>query len=336
MDTARETSMQFTPEQTGLVVSPTEFFELEETSRIKSSIRLRLSDHSYLPKAGEPRADWVASVAVPSFKALAAAGVRAPRFCTIGTGAGLDALAAVEILDARTVGFTDLHEDVLDHARENIRTNLVARDVTLVGGAGDILAPLTGRLGDVDVIYENLPNIPLDDSGDLGDGQTSSTFLSKRSEEIPGFVEQNLVTLHYLALKQAWQLLGPGGRVLSSIGGRLPLSEALALSASAGYDGTILIYTWKVQSEPHEVVGGYASWELQGRGPFHFYPVDVLRETFGGMSEAAAGARALAIESALAPYEISAVDALALVERGVDVAHTVAVIDSVKPLDAVG
>lgn len=318
------------PDQPDLVVSPTDFFELPETARIKPSLRLRLSDHSYLPKADEPRADWVASVAVPSFKTLADMGISAPRFCTIGTGAGLDALAAVEILDAQTVGFTDLHEDVLEHARQNIESNLVADDVTLVGGAGDILAPLAGRMEHVDVVYENLPNIPLPASGDLGDGQTSSTFVPRRSEETPRFVEQNLVTLHYLALTQAWQMLGPGGHVLSSIGGRLPLSEALALADATGYDGNILIYTWKVQSEPEEVIGGYAAWERQGRGPFHFYPVDVLRETFDGISAAAAGAQALAMERALAPYEISAADAFSLVEDGQGVGHTVAVIDSVK------
>jgi hypothetical protein len=319
--------------QAQLVVSSTEFFELEDTARIKPSLRLTLSDRSYLPKAGDPRADWVASVAVPAFKALAGRGISAPRFCTVGTGAGLDALAAVEILDARTVGFTDLHEDVLHHARDNIGDNLVADDVTLVGGAGDILAPLAGRLDQVDVVYENLPNIPLDRDGDLRDGQTSSTFVPARTEDIPGSVEHNLVTLHYLALRQAWRMLGPGGHVLSSIGGRRPLSETLALADAARYDGEILVYTWKVQSEPDEVVGGYATWERQGRGPFHFYPVDVLRETFAGLSPAAAGAQALEIEKELTPYEFSAVEALSRVRHGEHVAHTVAVLDSVRTLD---
>ncbi|MEU4493579.1 class I SAM-dependent methyltransferase [Streptomyces sp. NPDC023998] len=324
--------------QTGLaelVVSPTEFFQLEETARIRSSIGLKLSDHSYLPKADEPRADWVASVAVPAFKTLAEMGVFAPQFCTVGTGAGLDVLAAVEILKARTVGFTDLHEDVLAHARENIQSNLLDQDVELIGGAGDILSPVAGKLSNVDVIYENLPNIPMSDSGDLSDGQTSSTFIAKRSEEIPSFVEKNLITLHYLALQQARSILRVGGRLLSSIGGRIPLSETLALAGAVGYNGSILTYTWKVQSEPHEVVGGYAKWEREGLGPFHFYPVSILRDTFKGISAAAAGAQALEIEKSLVPYEISAVEALALVEKGERVGHTVAILDSVRIPDSV-
>ncbi|MEE1762772.1 class I SAM-dependent methyltransferase [Streptomyces sp. SP18BB07] len=317
-----------------LVVSPGEFFQLSETKRIRSSIGLRLSDRSYLPKPESPRADWVASVAVPAFKTLAHMGVLAPRFCTIGTGAGLDALAAVEILQSSTVGFTDLHEDVLAHARENIHSNLLTEDVELIGSAGDLLAPLSGKLSEIDVIYENLPNIPVAGGEDLADGQTSSTFISERSEEIPGFAEKNLVTLHYLALQQAHPLLRVGGRVLSSIGARIPLSEILALSGAAGYNGSILTYTWKVQSEPTEVVGGYAQWEREGLGPFHFYPVSVLQEAFDGLSPAAAGARALRLEKELAPFEMSALDALAMVEKGERVGHTVAILDSVKIPDS--
>ncbi|QNP65409.1 class I SAM-dependent methyltransferase [Streptomyces genisteinicus] len=315
---------------TELVVSPGDFFRIGMPERIKPSVELTLSDHSYLPKADDPRADWVASVAVPAFKTLAQMGFLAPKFCTIGTGAGLDALAAVEILGARSVGFTDLHEDVLDHAGRNIRGNLLARDVELVGGAGDILAPLAGRVDQVDVVYENLPNIPMAGAGDLDDGQTSSTFIGERSEEIPGFAEKNLVSLHYLALQQAHPMLRVGGRVLSSIGARIPLSEILALSSAAGYNGSILTYTWKVQSEPLDVVGGYAQWEREGLGPFHFYPVDVLREVFAGLTVAAAGAQALQLERELEPHAMPAVEALALVEKGEKVGHTVAILDSVK------
>ncbi|WP_116248518.1 class I SAM-dependent methyltransferase [Nocardiopsis sp. FIRDI 009] len=322
--------MDTNTEHSELVVSPERFLQIKEAERISSSVTLRLSDHSYLPKVDEPRADWVASVAVPAFKALSRMGFLAPRFCTVGTGAGLDALAAVEILQARTVGFTDLHEDVLAYARGNIERNIISQDVELVGGVGDLLSPLSGSLSQLDLIYENLPNIPMVESEDLDEGQTSSTFIEERSEEIPGFAEKNLVALHYLALQQAHPLLRVGGRVLSSIGARIPLSEILALSSAARYNGSILTYTWKVQSEPHEVVGGFARWERAGLGPFHFYPVSVLEDTFARMSPAAAGAQALQIEKELAPHQILATDALAMVEKGEKVGHTVAILDSVK------
>ncbi|MEE1838381.1 class I SAM-dependent methyltransferase [Streptomyces sp. NPDC088190] len=317
-----------------VVVSPADFFQIRKTERIKSTVELELTDHSYLPKSNDPRADWVASVAVPAFKTLSQMGVLAPRFCTIGTGAGLDALAAVEILQAHTVGFTDIHNDVVENARKNIQRNLRTQDVELIGGAGDLLSPLTGKLSQVDVIYENLPNIPMTQRNDLADGQTSSTFIAERREEIPGFAEKNLVTLHYLALQQAYSILRSGGRVLSSIGSRIPISEILNLSGATGYNGRILTYTWKVQSEPQEVVGGFARWEQEGLGPFHFYPVSVLQEAFEGLSPATAGAQALQMEGELSAHEISAVEAMALVDEGKKVGHTVTILDSVKVADS--
>jgi hypothetical protein len=321
-------------EKTHLTISSTHFFQLDQVDRIASSIELELSDHSYLPKGNDPRSDWVASVAVPAFKTLAQMEYFAPRFCTIGTGAGVDVLAAVEILRADTVGFTDLHEDVLAHALTNIERNLIDGNVKLHPGVGDIFAPLAGKLSGLDVVYENLPNIPLATTGDLGDGQTSSTFIGQRNEAIPGFAEQNLLTLHYLALEQARPALRTGGRILSSIGARVPLSEILKLSSAVGYNGSILTYVWKVQSEPHDVVGGYAEWEREGLGPFHFYPVDVLRDAFEGITPAAAGARAVEIETALAPHQLSAGQALDLVDRGNKVGHTAVILDSVKIPDS--
>jgi len=96
------------------------FFGLNDTLRIRRDATLLLSEHSYLPKVDDPRSDWVASVALPAFIALEKSGVEVRDFCTIGTGAGLDALAAIEILDVKNIIITDLHEDVVSLARQNI------------------------------------------------------------------------------------------------------------------------------------------------------------------------------------------------------------------------
>lgn len=323
--------MTITAIDTRISVSPTDFFELPTVLRIRDSLEIGLTDRSYLPKSNDLRSDWVASVATPAFKALAQTGASVPRFCTIGTGAGLDALAAIEILKSDTVAFTDLHQDVVDRARHNILDNLRPDvRVELISGAGDILAPLAGEADNFDVIYENLPNIPLSEAGDIRDGQTSSTFITKRSEAIPKFAEQYLITLHYLALEQARPMLRSGGRVLSSIGGRVPLRQILNLAEHTGYHGNILTYTWKRQSEPEEVIGGYAAWEARGHGPFHFYPASILAETFEGMSVHAAGAQALAIEAALSSHEITATEALIQLRAGQDIGHTVGILESVK------
>lgn len=109
----------------GLSIDTASFFGLDSVSCIRRRARLGLTDRSYLPKALDPRSDWVASVAVPAFLALAQTGVEARDFCTIGTGSGLDALAAIEILKAHNVVVLDLHEDVARQARRNIQDNIV-------------------------------------------------------------------------------------------------------------------------------------------------------------------------------------------------------------------
>lgn len=265
-------------------IDTSSFFGLAVTARIRRNAHIYLSEQSYLPKIDNPRSDWVASVAVPAFLALSQSGVTVNDFCTIGTGAGLDALAAIEIFGARNVIVTDLHDQVVQLARKNIVANtLPEHKITVFSGAGDLLDPIQGEHLQIDLLYENLPNIPLFRHDDILTGQNSSTFISDRKEHIPHFVENYLIALHYLALKQSYALLRPQGRVLSSIGGRIPLDAIVRLGRETGYTSEILTYTWKVQSEPEEVIGGYAQWEQGGRGPFHFYPASVLAETFGSI-----------------------------------------------------
>lgn len=314
-----------------LAVDTATFFGLEAVSRIRRNAWIGLTERSYLPKALDPRSDWVAMVAAPAFRMLAETGVEVRDFCTIGTGAGLDALAAIEILGAQNIVVLDLHEDVVRQARRNILDNVIFKSqVTLFSAAGDLLAPVADEQLRLDLIYENLPNIPLGDGDDLAVGQTSATFVAKRREPIPDFVSGALVALHWLALRQAIPMLRPGGRVLSSIGGRIPIATMLRLAEEAGYAGEILIYTWKTQSEPEEVIGGYATWQNRGAGPFHFYPAAVLEETFGTLSPVTAGAQAREIERALMPHRLDAVAALDALRRGMSIGHTVAVLESRK------
>jgi hypothetical protein len=113
-----------------------------------------------------------------------------------------------------------------------------------------------------------LPNIPLsDDSLSLQSGQTSSTYVGDRvADNIPTWISAALLELHFVCLVQAksFGLISSRGAILSSIGGRVGLDEILALADAAGYDGRILSLSWKEQSEPESVIGGYAENECTG------------------------------------------------------------------------
>lgn len=102
------------------------------------------------------------------------------------------------------------------------------------------------------------------------------------------------------------------------------------LGEECGYLSEILTFTWKKQSESEEVIGGYAKWEQEGFGPFRFYPAQILEDTFESIEDVAAGAQARAIEHALSRHEMTAWEALEAMKSGVQVGHTVAVLDSVK------
>lgn len=47
----------------------------------------------------------------------------------------------------------------------------------------------------------------------------------------------------------------------------MPLEVMFKMVAAAGYVGRVLSLSWKKQSEPEAVIGGYAEHEKQGLGP---------------------------------------------------------------------
>ena len=218
-----------------LELDPCIFFGVENATRVKDRLGIAITDRAYLPDMQDLQRDWVASVAAPAFKLLrakrGAEGCRA--FASIGTGSGVDALCAIELLSADVIGVTDLFEEVVAVAASNIRNNIhPGHAITLYAGAGDLLKPLEDAPR-FDIIYENLPNLPLDEDGSLETGRTSAAFIPRRSEPVPGFVKDWMLVLHYLALVQARDFLTPGGVVISTIGARMPLQKLAEMAKAA-------------------------------------------------------------------------------------------------------
>ncbi|KAJ7771704.1 hypothetical protein B0H16DRAFT_1514425 [Mycena metata] len=304
------------------------FFCIGKPRKVLSHFTIKLTELTYLPKIDNPRRDWVASVAVPAFLAHRAQN-EVKAFATVGTGGGLDAIAAMDIFNPECIAMTDLHQPVVDAAAENFRIATAGLScANFIAAAGDILAPLANKNCKFDLIYENLPNIPLDDAHEIDAGQTSSTYVPHRSEDIPAIATNNLLALHFLALRQAKSLLSDTGAIISSIGGRVEIAILLKMASEAGYRAEILTYTWKIQSEPEEVIGGYKKNQEDGLGPFYFYPVAILEKTFGNLDPAAAGRRAEEIEGLLRPHAVDALTALELHRNGLEIGHTVAIVRS--------
>jgi len=292
-------------------------------ARIDALLRIAVTSRSCFPEIEELTKDWVASVAVPAFNLIRQRQGVQNAFCALGTGVGLDALAAIEILGVLRLGITDVHDDVVTTAVRNILSNLpTGHGVRLESGFGDLLEPLAGFLTRYDLIYENLPNVPIADAERIAEGRTSAAHLPPRSETVPAFVQAQLLSLHYLALQQAHDFLRPGGAVLSMLGSRIPLAVYRDMAAQAGHRAEIYTFGWKAQAEPENVIRGHAEQQRAGYGPFHFYRVDDLIDAFQGVELAASGTAAFDIEERLAAKRLDPFQAWEAFLRGDQVGHT--------------
>lgn len=299
------------------------------TKRIKDYLSIEVADHAYLPKTEDIKSDWVAYIAAPAFKLIREKlGHDIDSFVSIGTGSGIDVLAGIELLGAKRVGFTDLQRSVVAAAAQNVRNNLKSNDIEFEFGDGDLLQPLKNGKRNYDVIYENLPNVPLANNTKIEDKRNSGHYLEKREEAIPEFVHEQMLDLHYLALKQARDYLAENGAVYSTLGGRVPLSAFIKLGELAGLHSEIFTYSWKVQAEPEDVISGYAAQEKAGLGPFRFYRAEDLQKAFANVSVKDSGNRAFEIEKALDSVKLTATAAYEAFKKGEVIGHTVAVLKS--------
>jgi hypothetical protein len=307
------------------------YLAIQKPDRIKEQLSLKLTDHCYRPRIEDLESDWVAHVAAPGFKVYRQqrGGAAIDSFCSLGTGSGLDVLSAVEILGSVRVGLTDVHEEVVATAVDNIVRNQNPRyPLTIESGYGDLLAPLLPRGNRYTVIYENLPNVRLQSAEEVSAERNSSTYAPPRTENLPELVKQQMLDLHYLALVQARDLLLPGGAVLSCLGARVPLHVLLSLGELAGYRASFLTYCWKVQEASETLIPGYAASEKNGFGPFYFYRTEVLQRTFSQVDLAESGENALEIEHLLLPHRLDATGAYAAFNNGEPIGHTVAFLKS--------
>ena len=300
------------------------------TKRIKDYLSIEVADHAYLPKTEDIKSDWVAYIAAPAFKLIREKlGHDIDSFVSIGTGSGIDVLTGIELLGAKRVGFTDLQRSVVAAAAQNVRSNIKETSkIEFEFGNGDLLQPLQNGKRNYDVIYENLPNVPLASNTKIEDKRKSGHYLEKREEAIPEFVHEQMLDLHYLALKQARDYLAENGAVYSTLGGRVPLNAFIKLGELAGLRSEIFTYSWKVQAEPEDVISGYAAQEKAGLGPFRFYRAEDLQKAFANISVKDSGKRAFEIERTLDSVKLTATAAYEAFKKGEVIGHTVAVLKS--------
>lgn len=248
------------------------FSSLEPLRHTRDAISIALTEHTYLPD-GELTDGWFPNI-VRAFRAVAERLPATPRtFGTIGVGPGLEAILAVEFLHATRVFLSDVHQDVVDTAVSNVLRNcprLTPDDVH--GFTADLCSGFIERGVTVDMLYENLPNLPISELS-MGDGVTTASFFGEsRLAAIPDTFARHRLPLHYLFLQQATRCLRPGGGVICCIGGRVPIVIVRQMFAECGFTPSVLNFDMVRQFESERVLSGYVAAEAASGIRFNFYP----------------------------------------------------------------
>ncbi|MBS3157734.1 hypothetical protein J4206_00430 [Candidatus Woesearchaeota archaeon] len=199
-------------------------------------------------------------------------------FAAIGTSNGADAIGALQAFhDLEQIVITDISSKALRVAKQNLRRYLDAResDCEMIARHGNLCSGLKDLK--VDVVYENLPNIP---NGNTDQGYRAATFHNKslarkvkldESKAVDRDIVKYLLLSHYALLLDAKQVLNDGGSVICAIGGRVPYGAISEMIKKAGYEFEELFSGFKLQTETEEVLQGYAAAEQKYGVKFDFY-----------------------------------------------------------------
>ncbi len=301
---------------------------------IPGNFVITTTDHTYEIDALEPCNNWL----FPAFKAfqkLAADYKKQSRlintFVTVGTGPGIDAIGASHILKPRSVTLTDIHPAVLPIAEKNFKKNKNSATIDTQILLGNLCAPLKKYGIAADLIYANLPNISLDDADSILSGQLTSTFFDvKILPACPTDLSKFLLCMQNGFLHDAYDTLAPNGSVIINLGGRVPLPLVKKMFTAAGYTYKELYNTFKVQSQPEWVLGGYARAEEKYKVSFDFYRYDKALEKVGKYleSDIISGAE---LKECLEPFRVSATEGLKhLIYDHERIGHVVHVLQGIK------
>lgn len=296
---------------------------------MRRPINLRLTEQTY-PLEPSIERSWL-PIAFRAFERLARRRV-VEHVLIIGTGNGLDALGAVEILGPRSLTVTDLHEDSLAVSRDNVLAHLVSPEsIALNFHTGDLMSCVPAGPS-FSLVYENLPNVTSSPDHDLRRGTIGGRFYPLTESVVPEPYARYMLDLHYRLLQQARPRVAQAGGVLTAIGGRMPDEVVFDLHRACGLRPELVAFDLKLQAEPRLMVPPYARAESERGVAFRFYQAEAVAIV---AELRAAGLEGQSLADAAAPdlgrLSMSAAEAAGLVERGLPVAHSVLMIFGERP-----
>ncbi|KHD38117.1 hypothetical protein NL50_00995 [Clostridium acetobutylicum] len=284
------------------------------------NINIFINEHTYSPNL-DFKNDWL-SFAFCAFRTLKKELISNKRInnaLVIGSGNGIDAIGLSELFNPRKLYVTDLMKDILPIIKRNIGMSLSNDNVEII--QSDLFENLGGEK--FDLIYENLPNIPIVLlNKDIHDGINSSSYISEKyvSNTIySGY----LLDLHYKFLQQCDKYLNHDGYAICNIGVRFPLNIYYKMFSSLNLKNKILVIGLKEQTEAADVLQGYLAASKTYDTQIYYYRLDMPNVYKNRKlilpSEAEKNNYLSSIESA----KVSIDEAINLYKKGIKVAHLV-------------
>lgn len=227
-----------------------------------------VNENNYDFDPENPKDSWLYP-SLLGFQELKKQGFKPESFATIGTGAGLDSIGVFELFHPKKIYQIDIHPNVPEFANKNAKS-LIGDGAEIETMLGDLCEPLIQRGIKVDLVYANIPNVPSEEPV-FEKKVAASQFRIRDVEDTPELFQKWYLTLQFLFLKQAKQILNPGGVVINAVGPRVPYDVLKQIYPANGYSATELVSLYKIQSEPEDTLAGYARGEQEHGVEFEFY-----------------------------------------------------------------
>lgn len=199
------------------------------------------NQHTYFPKE-EPFTGWLPRI-LNIYRKLSNNIIsnKIKSIYIVGAGPAVESIAMFKLFEPDLIFLSDIHPDVLKVAEINFNNNCKQNSLKYKCINADLLSYLIENNLKVDLIHENLPNLPIQSDTDIFIGaQTASFYKGTSYNSTPDYAISNKLELRYNLLKQAKNCLNKNGYVISCIGLRIPFPIIQKMYKDLGYSIEIL------------------------------------------------------------------------------------------------
>ncbi len=247
----------------------------------------------------------------------------------VGIGSGVEGIVMLKVFgsELRQLIITDVDEEVTEGAVQNLGALPKEHNVAVFPLVGSFCEPIEQKGCTVDCVHGNIPNLPSTGEEDLNQGAEKGTFLEEESFQKynpPKKLIAYALGSQYAYLQSASRVLNSGGSVVTELGGRMPWDVIQELFDSCGLRMQEIVVGFKEQTEALIDFQGYHRIEKMFGSIFEFYRYEESKKMLRskGFENPTWKMSGQEMKQLLAPYAVSAGEALELYSKGIAVGHT--------------